>query len=103
MCIRLPLAEDWGPIVLLVTLVPLALAVLSVASIVVNRYWGRRRWWGLVLALIPTVGGGLLLIFFLTVRGGAPAIFRLLAALPLLCGLRSLVSWSRPIQRGFDA
>lgn len=101
MPIKPVLAEDWGPILVLASLLPLGLAVLSVASIVINRHWGRRRWWGLMLALIPTLAGALLLIFFLTVRGGAPAIFPLLAALPLLCGLQSLVSWSRPIDRGF--
>jgi len=89
------LAENWGPLIELLILVPLALAVISIGGVALNRRRGRRRWWGLIVALIPTIGGGLLLLMFLTVRGGAPVFFHLIAAVPFLYGLRSLYLWSR--------
>ncbi|HEY7089715.1 MAG TPA: hypothetical protein VH518_16575 [Tepidisphaeraceae bacterium] len=89
------LAEDWGPLIMILTLVPLGLGVLTFVSVALNKSVGRRRSWGLVLALIPTLGGGLLLFMFLTVRGGAPIAFHLIAAFPFLGGLWSIFLWSR--------
>jgi len=39
--------------------------------------------------------GGLLLFFFLTVRGGSPGSFVAVAAFPLVAGLLSLYLWGR--------
>src|SRR5262245_40605628 len=88
------LPEDWGPLIMILMLVPLGLGVLTFVSVALNKSVGRRRSWGLMLALIPTIGGGLLLFLFLTVRGGAPIFFHLLAAFPFLGGLWSIYVWS---------
>jgi hypothetical protein len=84
-----------GPLVVLLFLGPIVLGVLSLLCIPINRTWGRRRRWGLVIALIPTIGGALMLFFLLTVRGGAPHFFYIAAAFPLLCGVRALQVWNR--------
>jgi hypothetical protein len=88
------LAEDWGPLILLLTAIPLGLGVLTFVSVAFSKSRGRRRWWGLVLALVPTIGGGLLLLMFLT-AGGAPIFFHLIAAFPFFGGLWSVYLWSR--------
>ncbi|MGA2441310.1 MAG: hypothetical protein ABSH08_10145 [Tepidisphaeraceae bacterium] len=92
------LAEDWGPIILLAFFVPVGLGVITFGSVIVNKYWGRRKWWGLTLALIPTLLGGLIWFYFLTVTGGAPIFFHLAAAFPFLCGIWSIILWSQPLE-----
>jgi drug/metabolite transporter (DMT)-like permease len=92
------LASDTvGPVVALFFLAPIVLAIVSLACIPINRTIGRRKWWGLVIALIPMLGGALLLFFLATVRGGAPQFMYMVAVLPFLVGLRSLLLWRRPI------
>jgi len=54
------LAEDVGPVIMLAFFVPVGLGVITFGSVIVNKYWGRRKWWGLTLALIPTLLGGLI-------------------------------------------
>lgn len=71
----------------------LSIGLLGLGSIVLIARWGRRRWWGLLLALLPTVVGGLSLLLLLS--DGALAIFYAIAAFPFLCGLLSLYFWSR--------
>src|SRR6266516_4762239 len=70
--------------------------VCALICIPINRYWGRRTWWGLTIALIPTLGGALAEFFFLTVRGGAPPFAHLIGVFPLLVGLRGILLWRRP-------
>ena len=55
-----------------------------------------RSRWGLIIALVPTAFGALMLLFLLTVRGGAPRFFYIVAMLPLLVGVKLLRVWARP-------
>jgi hypothetical protein len=87
--------EDPGPVILLAFLVPVGLGVITFGSVIVNKYWGRRKWWGLTLALIPTLAGGLVWLSFFTVTGGVPIFFHLAAAFPFLCGIWSIILWSQ--------
>ena len=50
----------------------------------------------MIIALIPTAFGALMLFFLLTVRGGAPRFFYIVALFPLLVGIRLLQFWARP-------
>jgi hypothetical protein len=72
------------------------LGVCSLITIPINRSIGRGKWWGLMLALVPLMGGAFILFFLLTVRGGAPQFFYVAAALPLLVGIRAIQLWRRP-------
>jgi len=71
----------------------LSIGLLGFGSIFAIARWGRRRWWGLLLAIVPTGIGGLCLILLLS--EGALPVFYAVAAFPLLCGLCSLYFWSR--------
>ena len=68
--------------------------VCAFVSLVVNAKWGRRKWWGLLLGLLPVGIGGLL--FALDVRDRPEGIYYFLSGFPLLCGIIGLVLWSRP-------
>ena len=89
------LAEGIPSIILPLFLVPLFLGVLAVRSLASSTGKGGASRAGLVVRLIPVLIGGLLLFFFLTVRGGAPGFFIAAAAFPLVAGLLSLYSWGR--------
>jgi len=71
----------------------LCLGLLGFGSIVLIAKWGRRRWWGFWLAMIPTAVGGLSVLLLMS--EGALAFFYAVAAFPLLCGVCGLYSWSR--------
>ena len=75
-----------------------ALGVCGLICIPINLYWGRRTWWGLTIALIPTLGGALAELMFLTMRGGAPPFAHAIALMPLLVGIRAILIWRRPRQ-----
>jgi hypothetical protein len=89
------LAEDYGPILFVVFAIPVCLGLLGFGAVGVNASVGKGKWWGFLLGLVPAVGGGLFLFFFLTVRGGAPIFFHSAAAVPLVCGLLSLYLWGK--------
>jgi len=95
------IAEDISPIILPLFLVPLILGVFAMRGIAASARsartggTGRTSPAGLIVRLIPVLIGGLLLFFFLTVRGGAPAFFIVAAAFPLAAGLFSLCLWGR--------
>src|SRR5215469_10496090 len=61
--------------VLLLFLAPVCLAAFGVATVALNAKVASGRWWGMVLGLIPTLGGGLALLVFLTTAGGVPMFF----------------------------
>src|SRR5881227_268036 len=84
-----------GPLVLLLFLGPIVLGLLGLMFMRLVRARGRRRGIGFVLGLACTIVGALVLLFLITVRGGAPRFFYVAAALPLLCGIRILQIWSR--------
>jgi hypothetical protein len=94
-------AEGIPPIILPLFLVPLLLGVIAVRSITASARSARKGGigatsrTGLIVRLIPVLIGGLLLFFFLTVRGGAPGFFIVAAAFPLVEGLLSLYLWGR--------
>jgi hypothetical protein len=86
-------AEDISPAILIVFLAPLFLALLALISLRRTRATrssslGVRS--EIARRLIPVIGGAFFLFFFLTVRGGAPAFFYEIAAIPLVVGLLSL-------------
>ena|SRR5437867_1128533 len=85
-----------GPLVLLLFLVPICLGVLALIVMPRKRPRGGGRWWGLAFGWTCTIAGALILLFLMTVRGGAPRFFYFAAALPLLCGIRTLQIWNRP-------
>jgi len=95
------IAEDISPIILPLFLVPLILGVFAMRGIAASARsartggTGRTSPAGLIVRLIPVLIGGLLLFFFLTVRGGAPGFFIAAAAFPLVAGLLSLYLWGR--------
>lgn len=89
------LAEGIPPIIVLLFLAPLVLGVFAVRSIAGSARNGGVSRAGLIVRLIPVLVGGLLLFFFLTVRGGVPAFFIEAAAFPLVAGLLSLYFWGR--------
>ena len=89
------LAEGIPPTVLVVFLVPLFLGVFALRSIAASKRSGRASRAGLIIRLVPVLVGGLFLFFFLTIRGGAPAGFIIVAAFPLVAGLLSLYFWGR--------
>ena len=84
-----------GPVVPLLFLGPIVLGLIGWMFMPLTRSRGRRRGVGFVLGLACTIVGALVLLFLLTVRGGAPRFFYVAAALPLLCGIRILQIWSR--------
>jgi len=74
----------------------LLIGLLGIGSIWFIAKWGRRRWWGLLLAVFPTAVGGIsLLAVMLT---GALGFLYLVTAFPLICGLCGLYFWSRRIE-----
>ena len=78
--------------------IPVYAGLLGLGSILVNFKWGKRRWWGLAIGLIPTVIGVLafiLEILFATLGTGGLYIFWAIAAFPLICGVCSLYLWRR--------
>ena len=89
------LAEGIPPTVLVVFLVPLFLGVIALRRIAASKRTGKASPAGLIIRLVPVLVGGLFLFFFLTVRGGAPAGFIIVAAFPLVAGLLSLYYWMR--------
>lgn len=72
----------------------LSLGLLAAGSLFLIAKWGRRRWWGLLVALLPTIVGGMALLLLL-LSEGALAIFYAIAAFPLLFGVGSLLLWAR--------
>ena len=89
------LAEDISPIVLVVFLAPVLLGLFALLSIKASRRTSRASPTGIILRLVPVLVGGLLLFFLLTVRGGAPVAFIVVAAFPLVIGLLSLYVYLR--------
>lgn len=69
------------------------IGLLGLGSMVVIAKWGRRSWWGLLLALFPTVVGGALLAAVMIAQ--ALGFLYVVAAFPLLCGLCSLYFWQQ--------
>lgn len=88
-------AEDIPPTVLLVFLVPLLLGVFAVRFIVVSKRARRASPAGLVARLVPVLIGGVILLSLLTVRGGAPGSFLVVAAFPVAAGLLGIYVWGR--------
>ena len=70
-----------------------ALGLLSLGMIPVNVTRGRRRWWGLTLAMLPTIVGGIVLLYLMS--AGAVLTLDVIAAFPFVCGICSLILWSR--------
>lgn len=89
------LASGIPPIILLFFLVPLFLAIFSIRGLRVTGGGNRAIGLGIAKRLIPVLGGGLFLFFFLTVRGGAPSFFYVISAFPLVVGLWSLYLYGR--------
>jgi hypothetical protein len=89
------LAEGIPSIIVLLFLVPLLVGVFAVRSIATSARTCGTSGTGLIVRLVPVLIGGLLLFFFLTVRGGAPGFFIAAAAFPLVAGLLSLYLWGR--------
>lgn len=89
------LASGIPPIIVLFFLVPLLLAIFSIRGIRVAGGGNRAISLGIASRLIPVLGGGLFLFFFLTVRGGAPSFFYVISAFPLVVGLWSLYLFGR--------
>jgi hypothetical protein len=66
-----------------------------------NFTFGKGRWWGFLIGLIPTVGGGLALLCFLGAlhenpKGEIPILLTMItiiSAISFLCGLLSLYIW----------
>jgi hypothetical protein len=81
--------------VLLLFLVPVCLAAFGVATVALNVKVACGRWWGMVLGLIPTLGGGLALLVFLGTAGGVPMFFYPGAVASLASGIVSLYFWAR--------
>jgi hypothetical protein len=91
-----PLASDTTGAAIAFLGMIFALGVCSLICIPINHYWGRRTWWGLTIALIPTLGGAFAEFMFLTIGGGAPPFAHAIALLPLLVGIRGILIWRRP-------
>lgn len=89
------LASGIPSIVVLFFLVPLFLAIFSIGGIRVASGGNRAISLGIARRLIPVLGGGMFLFFFLTVRGGAPIFFYVISAFPLVVGLWSLYLYGR--------
>ena len=93
------LASDTvGPLVLVLFLAPIIVGLLCLIILLIKRprsSGGRRSRWGLVLGLLPTIFGAFLILMLLTTRGGAPQFFYVVAALPVLVGVRILQIWGR--------
>jgi len=90
-------SDTVGPLVLVLFLAPIILALLCLTIFLIKRprsSGGRRSRWGLVLGLVPTIFGAFLVLMLLTTRGGAPQFFYVVAALPLLVGIRMQI-WGR--------
>ena len=62
-------------------------------SLFVNAKWGRRKWWGLLLGLVPVGYAGLLLA--LDIRDRPETIYYFLSGFPLVCGIFGLILWNR--------
>ena len=93
------LASDTvGPLVLVLFLAPIIVGLLCLVILLIKRprsSGGRRSRSGLVLGLLPTIFGAFLILMLLTTRGGAPQFFYVVAALPLLVGVRILQTLGR--------
>lgn len=90
------LAEDISPVVLVVFLAPLFLGLLALRFIDVSRRTRRASPAGLIISLVAVFGGGVILFFLLTVRGGAPSSFIEIAAVPVVLGLCGLyLQWRK--------
>jgi len=74
----------------------LCLGLIGFGGIVLIAKWGRRRWWGFLLAMLPTAVGGLALTLLMS--DGALGFFYAIAAFPLFCGICGLYFWSRKRQ-----
>jgi len=53
------------------------------------------KWWGLVLGMVPTIGGGLALLMFITTNGGVPVFLYPGAVASFGLGILSLYFWAR--------
>ena len=93
------LAEDYGPLLFLISSVLVCFAAFGFVCLAIAASVGRGKWWGFVLGLIPVIGGGLVLLCFLCTVGGSPMFFKVTAAVPLVCGLLSLYLWGLDRQR----
>lgn len=93
------LASDTvGPLVLVLFLAPIIVGLLCLIILLIKRprsSGAKRSRWGLVLGLLPTIFGAFLILMLLTTRGGAPQFFYVVAALPLIVGVRILQIWGR--------
>ena len=93
------LASDTvGPLVLVLFLAPIVVGLVCLCILLIKRprsSGGRRSRLGLVFGLVPTIFGAFLIVMFLTTRGGVPQFFYVVAALPLLVGVRILQMWGR--------
>jgi len=90
-------AEELGPAFVMLGVIGLVLAGLGIASLVcipIIAGDGKGTRWGLCLGLFFALGGGFLFVGSLSSRGGGvPLFFRVEAAVPMLCGLLSLILW----------
>jgi hypothetical protein len=84
-----------GGAVLLLFLVPVCLAAFGAATAALNVKVASGRWWGMVMGLIPTFGGGLALLVFLMTAGGVPMFFYPGAVASFASGIVSLYFWAR--------
>jgi hypothetical protein len=91
-------AEDIPPTVLVVFLVPLLLGVFALRGITAARRTGGSSSKGLIINLVAVAVGGVILFLLLTVRGGAPTSFIVVAAIPVVAGLLSLYVRGRKSQ-----
>lgn len=92
-------AEGIPPTVFLIFLAPLLLGVFALRCITASRRAGRVSPAGVIVRLVPVLIGGVILFFLLTVRGGAPASFIVVAAFPVAAGLLGLYLyvWGRKL------
>jgi len=68
--------------------------LVGLASLALNAKIGRRRWWGLLLALLPVLIGGFAFVLLFVTANSLPG-FYAIAGIPLVCGLFSLMLWRR--------
>jgi hypothetical protein len=79
---------------------PIFAGLLGLGAILANLKWGVRRWWGLILALVPSAIGSLMLliqVLFTAFGTGTDYFFWLIAGFPLLCGILGLCLWQRKL------
>ena len=89
-------ADAIGPIVLVLFLAPIILGVMSrLAMVALKSRLGQRPWWGLAIGSLSILVGAAMVVMLATTRGGAPPVFYLVGAFPILAGLGCLIVWNK--------